>query len=70
MPKPKPHGILVQKPQYNEFCRVWVKVLGLDELSNGLHVDEEQTDKNKAIIVKRPLSEETWDIIYDYRSLH
>ena len=46
-PKPELYGILVQKAQYNEFCRVWVKELGLDELSNGLHGIKKQSDKNK-----------------------
>ena len=40
------YGILVQKAQYNEFCRVWDKELDLDELSNGLHGVEKQLDKN------------------------
>ena len=53
MLKPEPHGILVQKAQYNEFCRVWVKKLGLDEWSNGLHGIEEQTDKNKSYYGQR-----------------
>ena len=47
-PKPEPYGILVQAVQYNEFCKEWVKELGLDELSNGLHGIDEQTDKNKS----------------------
>ena len=47
-PKPTLYGILVQKAQYNEFCRVWVKELGLDELSGGLHGIKEHTDKNKS----------------------
>ena len=68
--RPELHGILVQKAQYNEFCRIWVKELDLDELSNGLHGSKEQTDKNKAIMVQGPLSEETWDFIYEYRSPH
>ena len=46
-PKPELHGILVQKAQYNEFCRIWVKELVLDELSNDLHGIKEQTNKNK-----------------------
>ena len=46
-PKPTLYGILVQKAQYNEFCKVWVKELGLDELSSDLHEIKEHTNKNK-----------------------
>ena len=42
------YGILVQKAQCNEFCRVWVKKLGLDKLSRGLHEIKEYIDKNKS----------------------
>ena len=47
-PKPTLYGILVQKAQYNEFCRVWAKELSLDELSSDLHEIKEHTDKNKS----------------------
>ena len=46
-PKPTPYGVLVQKAQYNEFCRVWVRELDLDELSSGLYGIKEHTGKNK-----------------------
>ena len=46
-PKLELYGILVQKAQYNEFCRVWDKELGLGELCNGLHEFKKQSDKNK-----------------------
>ena len=44
--KPAPYGVLVQRVQHNEFCRVWVRELGLDELGSGLHGIKEHTDKN------------------------
>ena len=47
-PRPALYGILVQKAQYNEFCRVWIKELGLDKLSRGLHGIKELTNKNKS----------------------
>ena len=47
-PKPTLYGILVKKVQYNEFCRVWVKELGLNESSSGLHGIKEHPDKNKS----------------------
>jgi len=51
-PKPLPHEVLVQKSQHNEFCRVWIKELGLDKLSEGLHRIKEHTDKNKSHYVE------------------
>ena len=51
--KPKLYGILVQKAQYNEFCKVWVKELGLDELSNGVHGVKKQLDTNKSYYDQR-----------------
>ena len=47
-PKPAPYGVLVQRVQHNEFCRVWVKELGLDESSSGLHGIKEHSDRNKS----------------------
>ena len=47
------YGILVQKAQYNEFCRVWVKELGLDELSNSLHGVKKQSNTNKSYYDQR-----------------
>ena len=41
-----------KKAQHNEFCRVWVKELGLDKLNRSLHGIKEHTDKNKAIVLK------------------
>ena len=47
-PKRTLYGILAQKVQYNEFWRVWVKELGLDELNGSLHGIKEHPDKNKS----------------------
>ena len=47
-PRPTLYGILVKKAQYNEFCRVWIRELGLDELSSGLHGIKEHPDRNKS----------------------
>ena len=47
-PRPTLYGILVKKAQYNEFCRVWVKELGLDKSSSDLHGIKEHPDRNKS----------------------
>ena len=47
-PKLTLYGILVKKALYNEFCRVWVKELGLGESSSGLHGIKEHPDRSKS----------------------
>ena len=54
MPRPTRYGILVKKAQYNEFCKVWVKELDLDESSSGLHGINNIQTGTKAIMMKWP----------------